>query len=620
MNFIKSFWRFIQKIQSFVGTFLFLIILVIFSAFILSTVVFDGPAEKTKPEHSALVISFRGAIVEQEAYSDDPYQQLLSGGLKANTLLRDVVKTIELAALDDDISTLVLNFDKFSGAYPSKLHYIGQKISEFKKTGKKVISYASQYDQSAYLLASYSDEIYLHPQGAVLLYGYGSYQNYFQGFLTKIKAEVQLFRVGKYKSAMEPFIRSDMSDEARLENIELYGGLWDQYISRISTERAISEDVIRNGIENADQLLMDLGGDFGKLAFDNSLVDGLKTRAQWVSYMQELVGKGKDDKGINQIGYKSYLASNSALSELRGTFAKGHDIIAVVYATGTIMDGTMPQGTVGGDTLSRQLREARFDDDVKAVVLRVDSPGGSAFASEIIRQEVLLLKRAGKPVVVSMGSVAASGGYWISANADEIWASPTTITGSIGIFGAVPNLEGTLGAIGITTDGVATSPLIAAGFSKPLPQKLKNIIQSNIENGYQRFLELVAEGRHMTVEQVNEIGQGRVWTGLKAKEIGLVDQLGNIDQAILSAADMAELKDYKVVYWEDEIPLELQVLAKLFNGEGQSLAKMATKTKQPAQILMDRILDKLSLFNMMNDPNNAYVLCVNCMGGFNSEY
>lgn len=616
MGFIKSFWNFVQKLQSFVGTFLFLIIIVIVSSLTLSVFIFDSKDEKLKPENSALVIDFNGLIVEQQIFSDDPYEQLLSGGLRTNTLLRDVVKAIDLAAKDDDISMLVLNFDNFAGSYPSKLHYIGEKITKFKESGKKVVTYGDLYGQSAYLLASYADEIYLHPQGAVMVYGYGTYQNYYEGFLKKIKAEIQLFRVGKYKSAMEPFIRSDMSEEAKMANLELYNGLWDQYIRRISTERHIDKDVIIKIIENVDQLLKEYNGSLGELALNFSLIDGLKTRAEWFEYMQDNVGKGKHDKDINEIKYRSYLRSK--VNQYNSV--KDENIVAVLYANGAIMDGDMPQGTVGGETFSRLLRDARLNENVKAVILRVDSPGGSAFASELIRQEVLLLKKAGKPVIASMGSVAASGGYWILANADEIWASPTTITGSIGIFGAIPNFEGTLAAIGITTDGVGTTSLVNAGVNKPLPQKIKNIIQSNIENGYRRFLELVAEGRNMTIDQVNEIAQGRVWIGQKAKEIGLVDHLGNIDQAISSAVAMADLKSYKIVHWEDEITFEMQLISKLFEKDNQAVAILSARKKQPSQILMNKIMGQLSLFNMLNDPSHAYVLCVGCLASFNQDY
>ncbi|MBL4602828.1 MAG: signal peptide peptidase SppA [Emcibacteraceae bacterium] len=616
MSFIKSFWKFVRNLQSFVGTFLFFIVMMVVLCLVLGNLFFSSDDKKFKQENSALVINFKGTIVEQEEFSSDPYEQILSGGNSSNTRLRDVTRAIELAAQDDNISTLVLNFSRFGGAYPSKLHYIGSKLEKFKESGKKVISYGSLYDQSAYLLASFSDEIYMHPQGTALLYGYGGYQNYYFDFLEKIKAEVQVFRVGKYKSAMEPFMRRDMSDEAREESLILYGDLWDAYIAQISKQRSIDENVLREGINNADQLLAGVEGDLGQLALQNSLIDGLKTRAEWVAYMQELVGVGENDDSINQIDFISYLSSKNGIPD----FDKNKNIIAVIYAVGTIMDGDMPQGTVGGETLSRQLRQARLDDDVKAVVLRVDTPGGSSFASEIIRQEVLLLKKAGKPVIASFASVAASGGYWISANADEIWASPTTITGSIGIFGAIPNIQGTLAAIGITIDGVGTTPLVTAGINMPLPPKVKNIIQSNIENGYDRFLKLVAEGRNMTVEQVNEIAQGRVWSGAKAFEIGLVDHLGNIDQAIEAAAARADLTNYKVTHWEDEMPFKMQIIAKLIDSDGSLSAFIRAHKNKPEQVLIRQITRKLSLFSKMNDPHHSYVLCVDCMADFNPKY
>ncbi|MDA9554376.1 signal peptide peptidase SppA, partial [Emcibacteraceae bacterium] len=465
----------------------------------------------------------------------------------------------------------------------------------------------------SYLIASFADEIYMHPQGAALLYGYGSFQTYYLGFLEKVKAEVQLFRVGKYKSAMEPFIRRDMSDEAREANLELYGGLWQHYIADVASQREISPETIIQGIENSDKNLIELNGDLGKLALNSGLVDGLKTREEWVHYMQDIVGKGPEAEGINQIGFRQYLANQLNIADL----GPGKDIVAIVYATGNIMDGEMPQGTVGGETLSRQLREARLDDSVKAVVLRIDSPGGSAFASELIRQEVLLLKKAGKPVIASMASLAASGGYWIAANADQIWASPTTITGSIGIFGAIPNVEGTLAEIGITSDGVGTTSLLSPALMKPVPEKVTNIIQSNIENGYRRFLDIVAEGRNMTVEQVDEVAQGRVWTGEKALELGLLDHMGNIDQAIKAAVEMAELSDYKVVHWEDNVPFEMQVIAKLLNQDGTMKEAAKIALNSPEQMLLKKFREKMALFNLMNDPGHAYVLCVSCMSPIN---
>lgn len=615
MRLIKSFWKFVQKLQSFVGTMLFLIVMLILGGLFFGAL-FDSPDEKKTQQNAALLLDLRGMIVEQEAYNSDPYQQILAGEVTSNTLLRDVVEAIELAKGDDNISSIILNFGKFAGGMPSKLHHIGVKLEDFKASGKKIYAYGNLYNQGDYLIASHADEIYMHPHGAALLYGYGGYQNYFADFLEKIKAEVQLFRVGKYKTAMEPFIRSDMSEEAKEANLELYGGLWDHYVAEISQQRGMVEADVRSGIDNSDVTLAALGGDLGRLAVETGLVDGLKTREEWITHMQDIVGEGPNGSELNYVGFRQYLNDKNGLNNLR----MGGNQVAVVYATGNIMDGDMPQGTVGGETMSRQLREARKDDDVKAVVIRIDSPGGSAFASELIRQEVLLLKEAGKPVIASMASVAASGGYWIAANADQIWASPTTITGSIGIFGAVPNIEGTLAEIGIATDGVGTTEMISPALVKPLPEKVGNILQSNIENGYQRFLNIVAEGRGMTIEQVDEVAQGRVWTGEKAHELGLVDHLGNLDQAIGAAVELANLSDYKVIHWEDELPFEMQLIRRLMNQDGNMQKALENRTNSPEQVLMNKIKANLSLFNMLNDPGHAYLLCLDCLDGFNPQY
>ena len=317
MRFVNTLWELIKKIQSITGTILFLLVALIFTLFILRTFVFDSKTDNLYSKSSALVIDFRGQIVEQRSFSNDPYEQILEGSISSNTLLRDVIKAIDLAQNDKNIDMLVLNFDRFSGAYPSKLHFIGQQIEKFKMSGKKVVSYGAIYNQAAYLLASFSNEIYMHPQGATLLYGYGGYQNYFLGFLEKINAEVQLFRVGKYKSAMEPFIRSDMSSEAKAVSRELYGGLWDDYVSEVARQRSLDENEIKLGIENADQLLMKLDGDLGQLALKSSLIDGLKTRAEWVSYMQEQVGKGDKTQEINQIYLRDYLSLKMDLPDLK---------------------------------------------------------------------------------------------------------------------------------------------------------------------------------------------------------------------------------------------------------------------------------------------------------------
>jgi len=596
----RVFWKYFRKFQSVVGTLLFML-LVLF----IGVSMFKGD-KITVPEYGALVVSLEGVIQEQKIYNDSPLQAVAGGKPQKQTILRDVIKSIDLAAEDDRITLLIIDTNKMAGALPSKLHYIGDAMSRFRQSGKKIVTYGDSFSQSGYLIASYADEIYLHPYGAILLDGYGSYQSYFKGFLDKIKAEMQLFRVGKYKSAMEPFIRSDMSPAAKEANLALIGDLWAEYTQNVEQQRDLIANSLMSDFDRVDVDLVNLKGDMAALAMQYGLVDGLKNRAEWREFLAEELGAESAELKNKTIGYHAYLAANAH----RGLPTK--EIIAVVYVNGTIMDGHQPQGTAGGETVSRHLREARLNDKVKAIVLRVDSPGGSVFASELIRQEVLLLKKAGKPVVTSMGSVAASGGYWVAANTDEIWASATTITGSIGVFGAIPNFEGTMAAIGITTDGVGTTPLSGTGVSRPLPEKVKVIVQSSVENIYDKFLKIISEGRNMTVEQVNEVGQGRVWTGSRALELGLVDKIGSFEDAVASAAARAEITDYRIAFWEDKVPWEMKLIADIIERNAAVGAMLLAKTTSPQDILAAKILDSLSIFGQLNDPNHAYVLCLSC--------
>ncbi len=603
----KVFWKYFRKFQSVVGTLLFMI-LVLF----IGVSIFKGE-KVTVPEHGALVVSLEGVIQEQKKYNESPLQAVAGGKPQKQTILRDVIKSIDLAAEDDRIALLIIDTNKMSRALPSKLHYIGDALSRFRQSGKKIITYGDNFSQSGYLIASYADEIYLHPYGSVLLDGYGAYQNYFKGFLDKIKAEMQIFRVGKYKSAMEPFMRSDMSPAAKEANLALLNDLWAEYTQNVEQQRDLIANSLMSDFDKVDVDLVNLKGDMAALVLQYGLVDGLKTRAEWREFVAEELGAKSTELKDKTINHHAYLAANAH------SVIPANKIIAVVYVNGTIMDGHQPQGTAGGETVSRHLREARLNDKVKAVVLRVDSPGGSVFASELIRQEVLLLKKAGKPVVTSMGALAASGGYWVSANTDEIWASATTITGSIGVFGAIPNFEGTLAAIGITTDGVGTTALSGTGVSKPLPEKVKVIVQSSVENIYDKFLKIVSEGRNMTVQQANEVGQGRVWTGSRALELGLVDKLGSFEDAVASAATRAGITDYKIVFWEDPIPWEMKLVADIMERSATIGALLQARANRPQDVLAAKILNSLSLFGQLNDPNHAYVLCLSCRDMLNSR-
>ncbi len=384
----------------------------------------------------------------------------------------------------------------------------------------------------------------MNDYGNLLIYGYGSYGTYLKSFLEKLKVTSHVFRVGTFKSAVEPFIRDDMSPAAKEANIAFLNVLWRSYVDSVEGARGLQPGVVENYANNLAEILKTVDGDLGKAALEAGFVDGLLSRAEMNEKLKEVFGASKDGKSYKKVGFKRYLTSLDKDED------DGDPNIAVITAAGAIIDGDAPTGrAAGGDTIATQLRKAREDDKIKAVVLRIDSPGGSAFAADVVRDEMLALKAAGKPVVASMGSLAASGGYWIAADADEIWAAPTTITGSIGIFGYLNTFENTAAELGVFVDGVGTtnlSPILATGIG-PLPQSAAEILQQSTENGYDRFLTVVGSGRGLDKSYVDSIGQGRVWIGERALELKLVDHLGDYDDAIAAAARLANLDKYDVV-------------------------------------------------------------------------
>ncbi|MEC7560414.1 MAG: signal peptide peptidase SppA, partial [Pseudomonadota bacterium] len=516
----------ITKLRNFVLNSVFVLaILLVFGSLL-------GSCESDSvPEGSALVINPRGALVEQTAPPVSFPDVLFMGGVVEETAIGDVLDAISYAADDDDIKLLLLNLDELSYASSAQSLRIGEALASFKESGKQVVAYADYFSQYQYHIASYSDALYMHPMGQALLTGYGGNNLYFREMLQKLSINVHVFRVGDFKSAVEPFTRDDMSDEAKLANKTLYGGLWNYLLEDIARNRQIPRTEVETYSEQFSVLLQKSGGDMARAALEAKMVDELLTRDQVRSRIADQVGWIEENRQLNAIGMDRYLRLRQQSPDAPAT-----DEIAVLVAQGTIMEGDAP-GIAAADALIRKIRDARFNDQVKALVLRVDSPGGSAFASELIRQELELLQLAGKPVVASFASVAASGGYWISATADAIVSEATTITGSIGIFGVIPTFENSLDRLGIHSDGVGTSPLGNADSLSGLNDETKSIFQSNIEFGYQQFLDLVARGRNMETEAVEEIAQGRVWQGDKALELGLVDALGDLDTAIEKAAE-----------------------------------------------------------------------------------
>jgi len=496
----------------------------------------------------------------------------------------------------------------------SKLEDIGDALARFKTSGKTIVAVGDNYTQEQYYLASYADEIHLNPMGTVLLTGYGSYPSYLKEMLDKLRIHLNVFRVGTYKDAIEPFTRSNMSEASREHTTEWLNALWSVYTSRVEALRDLPADAINDYANNLGSKLAAHNGDTAALALSAGLVDKLSTRPQMMARLQQLAGIGEEGD-YNAIDMGRYLNHERRLESLQ-TDPMGNKI-GLIVAKGAIFDGEQPAGTVGSDTLSELFIQAREDDQIKAVVLRVDSPGGSAFASEVIRQEILLTKQQGKPVVVSMGSVAASGGYWIAMGADEVLASPTTITGSIGVFGIIPTFEDSLDALGIQNDGVGTTALSDFyQLNRPMSPQAKQVVQAGVDHVYDRFLTIVAEARESTTDQVHQVAQGRVWTGAKALELGLVDELGGLKQAVESAAELAELDVYDVEEVRRPLDFREQLLQEIANGQVSALVSFVPKNWLPGSLVSDfyGISKKIEVMAQFNDPRGMYLNCFECLG------
>ena len=598
-------WRVVDVTRRLVFNLLFLFFLMIFLVALLM-----GEDEEV-PEGAALVLAPEGEIVEQLTYVP-PAVMLFREGVdeevREETLLRDVIEAIDLAGEDPLIKALVLDLDRMGRVGISKLQEVGAALQRFRESGKRVVASGDYYDQAQYYLAAHAEEVYLHPMGGVMLHGYGVYPTYFKSGLEKLLVHVHAFKVGTYKTALEPFLRDDMSPEAKEANLAWLKTLWESYRADIVARRGLPAGAIEDYVDGIAGHLNRVGGDMGELALEMGLVDGLKNRDQVRQRLIELVGREEGGKSFKGISFDRYLRLARPAPKLTSLLT---DNVGVIVGRGVIMNGKQPEGSIGGDSMARLIRRARNDGAIRAVVLRLDSGGGSAFASEIIRREVELTRKVGKPVVVSMSSVAASGGYWIAAAADEIWAAPTTITGSIGIFGAIPTLERSLDAIGIHADGVGTTELAGAfDLRRPLQPVAARIMQQVIENGYRRFVERVAEGREMSEEAVEAVAEGRVWAGKKALELGLVDQLGGLQEAIAAAAERAELEDYEVTFVERELKPGERFLLE-FSRQLRALIG-SYRAVSPASRLFEAIDRQVEIMTRMNDPQGVYAWCLAC--------
>ncbi|AUL95088.1 signal peptide peptidase SppA [Vibrio vulnificus] len=558
---------------------------------------------------SALVLNLSGPIVEQSLYINpmDSFAGSLFGEeIPKENVLFDVVDTIRYAKDDEKITGLVLSLRDMPETNLTKLRYIAKALNEFKASGKPIYAVGAFYNQSQYYLASYADKIYLAPDGGVMLKGYSAFNLYYKTLLEKLDVTTHVFRVGTYKSAIEPFVRDDMSPAAKESATRWLTQLWGAFVDDVANNRKIDPKTLNPSMEEFLSQLKSVNGDLAALSIKLGLVDELATRQQLRAQLAEKFGASGDDS-YKAISYYDYRAT------MRDNFDVNADDIAIVVASGTIMDGQQPRGTVGGDTVAGLLRQARNDDKVKAVVLRVDSPGGSAFASEVIRNEVQALKDAGKPIVVSMSSLAASGGYWISMSADKIIAQPTTLTGSIGIFSVITTFEKGFNKLGIYTDGVGTSPFSGEGISTGLSKGASQAFQMGIEHGYQRFISLVGNNRDLSLDAVDKVAQGRVWTGYDARQHGLVDQIGDFDDAVAEAAKMAQLENYNLYWVEEPLSPTEQFIQEFMKqvkiSMGVDIQSILPPSLQPVAQQMEQ---HASLLQNFNDPKGYYAFCLNC--------
>ncbi|ENP9999842.1 TPA: signal peptide peptidase SppA [Escherichia albertii] len=605
-GFFKWTWRLLNFVREMVLN-LFFIFLVLVGVGIWMQV--SNSDTKETAGRGALLLDISGVIVDKPDSSQRfsrLSRQLLgaSSDRRQENSLFDIVNIIRQAKDDRNITGIVMDLKNFAGGDQPSMQYIGKALKEFRDSGKPVYAIGENYSQGQYYLASFANKIWLSPQGVVDLHGFATNGLYYKSLLDKLKVSTHVFRVGTYKSAVEPFIRDDMSPAAREADSRWIGELWQNYLNTVAANRQIPAQQVFPGAQGLLDGLTKTGGDTAKYALDNKLVDALASSAEIEKALTKEFGWSKADKNYRAISYYDYALK---------TPADTGDSIGVVFANGAIMDGEETQGNVGGDTTAAQIRDARLDPKVKAIVLRVNSPGGSVTASEVIRSELAAARAAGKPVVVSMGGMAASGGYWISTPANYIVANPSTLTGSIGIFGVITTVENSLNSIGVHTDGVSTSPLADVSITKALPPEAQQMMQLSIENGYKRFITLVADARKSTPEQIDKIAQGHVWTGQDAKANGLVDSLGDFDDAVAKAAELAKLKQWHLEYYVDE-PTFFDKVMDNMSGSVRAMLPETFQAMLPAPLAsvastVKSESDKLAAFN---DPQNRYAFCLTC--------
>jgi protease-4 len=602
---ISSIWRGVDGVRKILHLLLLVVLFLVFFGSI-------SGAPPLVPQKAALFVQPTGPLVDQ--LDGDPYDRALAellGEAPPQTLVQDVVDALAFAKDDDRIAAVHLELSGLSGGGLSKLRRIGAAIDDFKESGKPVVASADYFSQSGYHLAAHADELYMHPEGIVFLQGYGGFRSYYKEAIDTLRVDWNVFRVGTHKSFVEPFTRTDMSPEDRESRTRLIQQFWAMYLEDVEAARGLEEGTIDDFAQNLLLHVNKSNGDIAIAARNAGLIDELLGRAELRAVLKEYAGEDSSDSALySSVNSQDYLGNMRLLH--------GDDIqdenVAVIVAVGNILNGSQPSGSIGGESTAALLRQALSDDSVKAVVLRVDSPGGSVFASEIIAHEIEALQAAGKKVVASMGSVAASGGYWISVVADRVIASPATVTGSIGVFGMFPTYQRSLEAVGVTTDGVGTTPW--AGQLRPdreMSAAAKQLFQAIINDTYDDFISGVAERRAMEKDVVDGVAQGQVWTGQDALVHGLIDELGTFEDSVRVAAELAGLEEGE--YGQKLIELSLSstqqlvmdflALTKTTGFDIDVLVSAPTALESFANSLQE-LLAGLTQFN---DPKGLYSHC-----------
>lgn len=603
LRLLKGIWRVLSGISRAISVLVPLLFVAVFVIAFSSGMKDSAP--EPLPEKAALLIAPSGPLVE-DAAPVDPISAFINQDYEQPALLNDVVRAIRWAAADDRITSLVLDLENLAGPSTSQTVEISAAIAEFKAAGKSVVAFGDFYSQAHYLLASQADHVMLHPEGGMFLEGFSVYRSYLRSFLEKARVTMHVFRAGENKSAVEPYLRDDMSDSEREVVSRWLSGLWSTYTDLAESGRELPAGAMNTFIASFPDQLAASSNDLAQTMLDAGWVDALADHAQMDEALAEWVGVTDEDGFAEMVTFERYVDDiKSQLVIEQG----GLPLIAIIPVEGTLVPGDSEEGMAGSDTIIGYIDTALEAEDLAAIVLRVNSPGGSVFASDLIRRKLSEATEADIPVIVSMGSVAASGGYWISAEADEIWALPTTITGSIGAFSAFPTIEGIVDYIGVTVDGVGTTPLAGeASLNRGLSPEMASIVQALANGAYEDFIELVANGRDMSEEAVQRIAEGLVWTGAEASQIGLVDKLGGLDAAVAAAAELAGVEEWRTGRTAVPPSFESVLLEELSRSLGASVMTPGGWLGS----LVEGFKPVVRSLSSLRDPMHVYAQCLSC--------